>query len=485
MLLILFVSQINLGYTQILTDPGVSTPLDYKNNPLYTCKTDSWDCGNIGGPFVVYWNQTYYLFYHATGDQSYQIGVLSSYSILGPWIPLDKPILELGTKNFIGNQIENSWEKSYVIEPSVHYLETENKWYMWYQGYNGIHLTIGIATADHPLGPWEKHTDNPIELHRPNEIINDPGRFHNVIVKDGVYYLYAGIGPINVWTSSTPSGPWTFMGSAIEVDKNQEDAFGASDVSYFDNKFHMLITERDIERKFEVAKLSYASSDDGINWERSQIANLAPSGQELTWNNYQLGSPQLFSHKGNILIFTGSLGNINAYPQEFIGLYLIVNPEFKNYIDIMHNGQWTNSTLSSYIRITSITSELLNLNLYFDDGVNGPKLHRVIPLNKGWVQFLDEIYVPPGNESVTLRFVISSSNALSNSEEVIITTRDIIVPRGEGQSLYSENEEEQPTEVVKTLKEVILDQNLQIIFAIAVIGLILSLLLFSMKTEKK
>ena len=87
-----------------------------------------------------------------------------------------------------------SWEKTLnfnsnpVLEgPSV--VKWDGVYYMFYSAnhFMNIDYAIGYATADNPLGPWKKHSGNPI-IHR--SVVGENGSGHGDIFKglDGRYY---------------------------------------------------------------------------------------------------------------------------------------------------------------------------------------------------------------------------------------------------------------------------------------------------------
>jgi hypothetical protein len=118
-----------------------------------------------------------YFYYHAIGESTrgYQLGVASAPSPLGPFTKHgNQPALELGPKD--------SWDGRHVACAMIMRDEGEDNdtFYMWYSGCDSEERwSMGLATADHPLGPWTKHADNPV--------LKDFGYLGGVLKVDGEY----------------------------------------------------------------------------------------------------------------------------------------------------------------------------------------------------------------------------------------------------------------------------------------------------------
>jgi len=152
---------------------------------------------------------TYYLYYHGVntdvdrwGPSAYRLGVATAAHPLGPWTKHgDAPILDLGSPG--------SWEARHVACAAV-IKERENTYLMWYSGCSeeGV-WGIGLATASSPLGPWERHPDNPL--------IEQFGYMGAVVNNRGTYMMYTehpiggtspDQGPFCLATAQNPEGPW-------------------------------------------------------------------------------------------------------------------------------------------------------------------------------------------------------------------------------------------------------------------------------------
>ncbi|GAG32439.1 unnamed protein product, partial [marine sediment metagenome] len=127
-----------------------------------------WDenCIEAGDIFKDYTErkEVYYLYYHGVADDKsrwpggYRVGVATATHPLGPFSKAPQnPLLDLGA--------EGSWDDRSVACPTIMKIGPD-QYIMWYSGVGTgagpRRWTVGIATASHPLGPWEKREGNPI-----------------------------------------------------------------------------------------------------------------------------------------------------------------------------------------------------------------------------------------------------------------------------------------------------------------------------------
>lgn len=153
---------------------------------------------------ILVWEGKYYLYYQgfmqASGTRGDDCPVAVSYadSPDGPWIPHNKIV--------VPNGAEGEWDQYSIHDPYP--LIYNGKIYLYYKSdFDGDPRLIrmqGLAIADHPLGPFEKHPLNPV-INSGHEttlfpfqegiaafVIKD-GNEHNTIqfAKDGVNFEIA------------------------------------------------------------------------------------------------------------------------------------------------------------------------------------------------------------------------------------------------------------------------------------------------------
>jgi hypothetical protein len=240
-------------------------------NPIITPGVEgAWDDGVTEAADVFKDVDTYYFYYHATGaGKGYRLGVASSTHPLGPFKKHgDKPVLDLGPKG--------SWDDKYVACAMV-LKDGPKNYLMWYSGHGSQpqhrKWGIGLATAQHPLGPWKKYEDNPI--------LDDFGYVGGVLKVKGEYHLYSAYpissrgykgdySPLALAVAETPRGPYTkYKGNPLmeKGDFGDWDDGGISEaeVLYHSGVFHMFYGGTHLYGP-RLESIGYAYSLDGYNF---------------------------------------------------------------------------------------------------------------------------------------------------------------------------------------------------------------------------
>jgi predicted GH43/DUF377 family glycosyl hydrolase len=266
----------------------------------------------------------YYLYYHATnkGAHKYRLGVATSDHPLGPFKKYgDNPILEYGE--------EGSWDDTHV---ACAYImkegnEKENKYYMWYSGSTRDHVfSIGLATADSPLGPWEKYENNPV--------VEDFGYLGGVLKIDGKYRIYSAhrihnsdagerspsrdyhsdYSPLGVAISDNPEGPFTFTEGELLLEKGQkgdwdEGGISEAEVSHYNGMYHMFYGGTKLMGP-RTENIGYAYSLDGFIW-------------------YKYGKNPVIPRKANPDV--AAMAEVHSIIENpFVYLYYTLRPENRN-----------------------------------------------------------------------------------------------------------------------------------------------------------
>ncbi len=235
----------------------------------------AWDDENIEAGDAFEDLGTYYLYYHSMNTRSdfkyqYQIGVATATSPLGPFKKhsKDKPILTVGTKE--------SWDDGSVACPMV-LKEADNRYYMWYWGMDDeppfVHKAVGLAIAEHPLGPWKKYEGNPV--------LKDVGYVGGVVKAGGKYYIYSAhtstypgyksdYGPLIMAVADKAKGPYVkYAGNPILEKGNPGDwddgGISEAEALYHNGMYHMFYGGTKISGP-RLESIGYAYSFDGFKW---------------------------------------------------------------------------------------------------------------------------------------------------------------------------------------------------------------------------
>jgi hypothetical protein len=245
-------------------------------NPILVPGESGWDSKVVEAADIIKDDDTYYLYYHAVGDESgYQIGVATADHPLGPWKKYENnPVLKVGP--------EGSWEEGHTACAFIH-KEEKDKYYMWYSGYgkyddegddNDWKWGIGLATASSPLGPWEKYESNPIMDHF--------GYVGGVVRHNDLYYLYtahpigstgADYSPMSLAIAENPEGPYQPYENNPVLKPDSwgswdDGGYSEAEVYYHDGLFHMFYGGAKLNptRILSRESIGYAYSTDGMNF---------------------------------------------------------------------------------------------------------------------------------------------------------------------------------------------------------------------------
>jgi hypothetical protein len=215
-------------------------------NPILTIgKPGSWDDIKIEACDALKDFGTYYVYYHGYHDlperEGFQIGVATSANPLGPFKRHgDQPILRHGTKG--------SWDENNVACVMV-MKERPESYLMWYSGLgyppkHNASWDIGLATAPSPVGPWKKHSQDPV--------LEDFGYLGGVVKAQGKYYLFAAhpvgsvapdYSPMSVAVANRPEGPFKpYEGNPVlregQAGEWDSGGFSEAEVLYHGGLFH-------------------------------------------------------------------------------------------------------------------------------------------------------------------------------------------------------------------------------------------------------
>ncbi|MGC9320589.1 MAG: glycoside hydrolase family protein [Armatimonadota bacterium] len=143
---------------------------------------DRWDAQMVHNPTVHQFGGRYYLVHIGNRDGrpfTQQIGVAVADSLDGPWERFDRPIL--------GPGMHGAWDWLMATNPAL-VRHPDGQFWLYYKAwdFSDGKRKIGLAVADDPLGPYEKHPDNPlIDYSDAGKQIEDP----YVWIQDGLFHM--------------------------------------------------------------------------------------------------------------------------------------------------------------------------------------------------------------------------------------------------------------------------------------------------------
>jgi predicted GH43/DUF377 family glycosyl hydrolase len=248
----------------------------------------SWDHHIVGWPTVVIVNDTCRMWYVGGSDEMVaQIGYATSTDGIN-WTKYENnPVVRVGTAD--------SWDSLWVYTPCVIY--NESAFHMWYTGaigdytdFNPWEMGVGYATSTDGIN-WTKHASNPVFKK------NTPGNWDDlhvgeptVIFHNAMFHMWyqgltltSGLFPIGYATSAdgiswqrSESNPVMTPLPGWENPRNQDPH-----VILVDSTYHMWYSAGDNICHWEIG---YATSADGINWEKypEPVLRVGPDETDIT-----------------------------------------------------------------------------------------------------------------------------------------------------------------------------------------------------------
>jgi hypothetical protein len=279
------IAEQDLGARNSMIEPAVFIQIPGPNPIMTVGESGAWDDQLVEVDSIYEERGTYYLNFHANGAAAsrVQVGVATSQSPLGPFVKHpSNPVLTPGASG--------SWDDagvfcSHIIR--VNKLDNDQntrvKYFLIYAGSSStaasasrdIVCDVGLATADSPLGPWTKLSQNPV--------LKDFGYPGGIAQKDGKWYLFSAYpvnstgardySPFSVATADKLEGPWTKYSGNPVVPKGgwgewDDGGYSEADVFVDGGVFHMFYGggKPAIPGLLSRESIGYAYSFDGFHW---------------------------------------------------------------------------------------------------------------------------------------------------------------------------------------------------------------------------
>ncbi len=115
-----------------------------EQGPIFKPEGEGWDCFSVVTPRVFYENGIYVMAYAADDrekDYPKSFGLAFSPDMVHWKRYPENPILSVGPAD--------SWEFRAMWFPEI--LKLEDRYYMWYEGYNGKFSQVGLAVSESPI----------------------------------------------------------------------------------------------------------------------------------------------------------------------------------------------------------------------------------------------------------------------------------------------------------------------------------------------
>jgi predicted GH43/DUF377 family glycosyl hydrolase len=268
-------SRTRIGYATI---PEIDNWEKFSGNPVLDVGPGgSWESEHVRSPSIMFDGNIYHMWYGGYYNFEWKIGYANSTDGINWNKYPSNPVLSLGSPG--------SWDDKQVLEPVV--LFDGGIYHMWYAGDDGTTTRrIGYANSTDGL-TWNKYSANPIIDIGTTGLWDDDSIHPSTVIKNGTTYQmwYHGYDGSNhrIGYATSPDGlSWTKHPGNPVVDLGSagswEDTFCMSATVLFDGSNYQMWYGGG---NGSVVKTGYATSTDGINWQRypgNPIINVGSPG---------------------------------------------------------------------------------------------------------------------------------------------------------------------------------------------------------------
>ncbi|MBN1597205.1 MAG: T9SS type A sorting domain-containing protein [Bacteroidales bacterium] len=277
----------------------------YPDNPVITKGPATWDIIAIGQPTVLFENDTIKMWYVGVGND-YKARICYATSFDGiEWTKHSEPVIDVGN--------EGDWDSGWLDTPEI---VKDNEGYCLYfygdtaQQSPEISSAIGVAYSTDGI-KWEKEETNPIFT------MGSEGEWDASWVESPAAYYDNGTDEYIMWYNGVNTDTWkVLIGLAISSNGISWDRYpdnpllnngipgsyddmwlGTPAVIFEDGKFQMWYSATSstnynvVTSSFDIIEICYASSANGIDWEKHEDNPLFSTTTEPYNESLDSGGP--------------------------------------------------------------------------------------------------------------------------------------------------------------------------------------------------
>ncbi len=260
----------------------------YNDQPVLRRGTDgTWDDEGVYEPSVVRDDGGYKLYYSGYDGQTWRIGLATSTDGV-TWTKHPAPVLKLGGEGAFDSMGQHS--------PTVHF--DGRRYRVWYEGYDGSMNRLGLAVSADGV-TWFKSPANPVYPHGWGAASDGP-LDPIVLQRNGqweMWYTWE-----NIWRATSSDGvTWTSQDVVLSSSGNREWdlALEAPMVVFDGQQYHMWYGGWD-----HGMRIGYASSPDGITWQKRPSAVLRQRPGSYYWDEWSIGRASILEEPdGSLRMF--------------------------------------------------------------------------------------------------------------------------------------------------------------------------------------
>jgi predicted GH43/DUF377 family glycosyl hydrolase len=263
----------------------------YEGNPVLV-SSGTWETAGVLGPRVLKVGTLYMMWYTALSTNR-QISLATSEDGIHWTKSAANPVLGIGKPG--------EFDSEHVTYGRI--LLHQDRYWMWYSGYNGQVWQIGLATSPDGIH-WTKHSGNPVLTVGKVGEWDEAGVVAPVIIFDGHIFKmwYNGNGSPYIqaggYAESSDGIIWKkFSNNPVftPVPNDWESrSIGMNTIIFSGGIYHLWYGAGGETRN----GLGYATSTDGINWERNKSNPILLPGASNAWDGTVLGGFSVWRENG-------------------------------------------------------------------------------------------------------------------------------------------------------------------------------------------
>jgi len=273
----------------IIPAVGLAGWQKYPANPVLDVGEDgSWSGLYVSDPCVLFDGEMYHMWYVGDNGSMRGIGYATSSDGVNWQQYPGNPVLKDG--------IGDVWDGEYVSQPTVLYYG--NMYHMWYTGYDGEHLRIGYAVSTDGIN-WQRCSYNPVlDVGPPGEWDSEGVSGPTVLIKDNAFQMwYTGYDGEHLrigYATSSDGISWQKSSYNPVLDVGTSGEWDDEGVSKATVLYHQ---DQEIYRMWYAGydgsnvRIGYATSSDGISWSKHTSNPILDLGPDGTWDSNGVSDP--------------------------------------------------------------------------------------------------------------------------------------------------------------------------------------------------
>ncbi len=287
-------------------------PWTKSGSPILSPTPSGWDTPQVWVPRILYGGNLFRMWYLGGPDAQSKVGYATSSDGIH-WTKNPNPVLQPGPSGV--------WD-SYQITPG-HVVWNGTHYLMWYRG-RGTQSdpgAFGLAVSSDGVS-WTKFAGNPVLT--PSSADVNYLQYPYVIQVGSTLKMWfterSGSSQLSIYYATSQDGiQWTQQGSPVLSPSSGWESVSvySPTVIYSAGSYQMFYSGSD----GSVARIGYATSNDGITWTRSTDNPIVSQGPSTSWDNGDVDNQDAIAFQSTIMLYySGAHFESGTYTGYSIGL---------------------------------------------------------------------------------------------------------------------------------------------------------------------